>query len=64
VQVKDDVQQVFDSGYFDRCQPKAEDTRDGVKLIIEVRGYWDVSHARVLARVHRPVAEIPKPTFG
>ena len=35
-EVKDDVQQVFDSGYFDRCQPKAEDTRDGVKLIIEV----------------------------
>ena len=34
--MKDDVQQVFDSGYFDRCQPKAEDTRDGVKLIIEV----------------------------
>ena len=30
------MQQVFDSGYFDRCQPKAEDTRDGVKLIIEV----------------------------
>jgi len=62
--VKDDVQQVFDSGYFDRCQPKAEDTRDGVKLIIEVRGYGDMSHARGLARLWRPVAEMPKPRSG
>ena len=58
-EVKDDVQQVFDSGYFDRCQPKAEDTRDGVKLIIEVpiemihlpRGYQDWSGCNVRATI-------------
>ena len=35
-EVQHDVQRVFDSGYFSRCTPRAEDTRDGVKLILEV----------------------------
>ena len=35
-EVKSDMQHVFDSGFFCRAAPKAEDTRDGVKLIIEV----------------------------
>lgn len=35
-EVKHDVQRVFDSGFFSRCDPKAVDTRDGVKLTIEV----------------------------
>ena len=36
-EVQDDMQRVFDSGYFSQCQPQAEDTRDGVKLTINVR---------------------------
>ena len=36
-EVKDDIQRVFDTGFFDKCQPHGEDTRDGIKLIVEVR---------------------------
>lgn len=36
-EVQDDVHRVFDSGYFEKCHPHAEDTRDGVKLTVEVR---------------------------
>ena len=36
-EVKDDIQRVFDTGCFDKCQPHGEDTRDGIKLIVEVR---------------------------
>eukprot|EP00889_Picochlorum_renovo_P004346 jgi/Picre1/31376/NNA_006728.t1 len=45
-EVRDDVRRVFETGYFSSCRPKAEDTRDGVKLTIEVtpnpelRGLW------------------------
>ena len=35
-EVREDVKRVFDTGYFSSCRPKAEDTRDGVKLTIEV----------------------------
>lgn len=35
-EVRDDVKRVFDTGYFSSCRPKAVDTRDGVKLTIEV----------------------------
>ena len=35
-EVQDDMHRVFDSGFFERCQPHAEDTRDGVKLTVEV----------------------------
>ena len=35
-EVQEDVQRVFDTGYFSSCRPRAEDTRDGVRLIIEV----------------------------
>lgn len=35
-EVQDDMQRVFDTGYFQMCRPYAEDTRDGVKLTIEV----------------------------
>ena len=35
-EVKDDIQRVFDTGFFDKCQPHGEDTRDGIKLIVEV----------------------------
>ncbi|KAI8106913.1 hypothetical protein M9434_001566 [Picochlorum sp. BPE23] len=35
-EVRDDVRRVFETGYFSSCRPKAEDTRDGVKLTIEV----------------------------
>ena len=35
-EVRDDVKRVFETGYFSSCRPKAEDTRDGVRLTIEV----------------------------
>ena len=35
-EVEDEVAHVFELGWFARCQPNAEDTRDGVKLTIEV----------------------------
>jgi outer membrane protein insertion porin family len=36
-EVQDDVNRVFATGYFAQCQPIAEDTRDGVRVVIEVR---------------------------
>jgi len=36
-EVQDDVHRVFDSGFFEKCHPHAEDTRDGVKLTVEAR---------------------------
>ncbi len=35
-EVKADMHHVFDLGYFSKATPTPEDTRDGVKLIIEV----------------------------
>ncbi len=35
-EVEDEVAHVFELGWFAKCQPNAEDTRDGVKLTIEV----------------------------
>jgi outer membrane protein insertion porin family len=35
-EVQEDVQRVFDTGYFAACRPLAEDTRDGVRLTVEV----------------------------
>ncbi|KAG7666840.1 hypothetical protein Ndes2526B_g04666 [Nannochloris sp. 'desiccata'] len=35
-EVQEDVQRVFDTGYFSTCRPRAEDTRDGVRLTVEV----------------------------
>lgn len=37
LQVQEDVNRVFSTGYFANCQPIAEDTRDGVRVVIEVR---------------------------
>lgn len=34
-EVKDDIQRVFDAGYFQQLTPVAEDTRDGIKLTLE-----------------------------
>ena len=36
-EVKEDTNRVFSSGYFERLEPTTEDTRDGVKLIFNVR---------------------------
>ncbi len=36
-EVRQDVQRVFNTGWFRECVPDAVDTRDGVKLIINVR---------------------------
>lgn len=35
-EVQEDVNRVFATGYFAQCKPVAEDTRDGVKLTVEV----------------------------
>jgi hypothetical protein len=35
-EVESDLRRVFATGWFSSCAPDAEDTRDGVKLIIKV----------------------------
>ncbi len=35
-QVNDDLKRIFDTGYFHYAEWKAEDTRDGIKLSLEV----------------------------
>ena len=37
-EVSDDCSHIFNLGWFAKCTPKAEDTRDGVKLTIQVAG--------------------------
>jgi outer membrane protein insertion porin family len=41
-EVQADLKRVFATGWFSSCVPDAEDTRDGVKLVIKVRA-WRVS---------------------
>ena len=36
-EVRDDIQRVFDAGYFQELTPVAEDTRDGIKLTLQAR---------------------------
>ena len=37
----DDMHRVFGTGYFSLCTPRAEETRDGIKLTLEVCvGVW------------------------
>lgn len=36
-ELQEDVERVFKTGYFERCTPVPEDTRDGVALTIEVK---------------------------
>jgi outer membrane protein insertion porin family len=36
-EVSEDVNRVFSTGFFSTCHPVAEDTRDGVRLTIEVK---------------------------
>ena len=35
-EVQEDVERVFATGYFATCTPEAEDTRDGVRLTINL----------------------------
>ena len=35
-EVSDDCAHIFELGWFVKCHPQAEDTRDGIKLIIQV----------------------------
>lgn len=51
-EIQEDIGRVFDTGYFTKTVPISEDTRDGVKLTIEV-GFLGVvvnlhAHANVL----------------
>ncbi len=39
-EIQEDIGRVFDTGYFTKTVPISEDTRDGVKLTIEVWGRW------------------------
>jgi outer membrane protein insertion porin family len=39
-EVETDLRRVFATGWFSSCVPDAEDTRDGVKLIIKVGALW------------------------
>lgn len=38
-EVESDLRRVFATGWFSSCVPDAEDTRDGVKLIVKVGGH-------------------------
>lgn len=57
----DDMHRVFDTGYFSLCKPVAEETRDGIKLTLEVapnpelRGFT-VTGANMLPQVGRWLA--------
>lgn len=35
-EIRDDLQRVYNTGWFSNCDPMAEETRDGVKLVIKV----------------------------
>ncbi|CAG9465111.1 unnamed protein product [Pedinophyceae sp. YPF-701] len=35
--IRNDVERLFEMGYFSSCQPKAEDTRDGVRITFVVQ---------------------------
>ncbi|XVE78865.1 hypothetical protein DITRI_Ditri14bG0012400 [Diplodiscus trichospermus] len=35
-EIQEDVQRIFDSGYFSSCMPVAVDTRDGIRLVFRV----------------------------
>jgi len=58
-EVQDDVQRVFDTGFFSSCRPRAEDTRDGVRLTIEVTPNPELRGvvARGTARLPQAVVE-------
>lgn len=36
-EVSDDCAHIFELGWFTKCYPHAEDTRDGIKLTIQVQ---------------------------
>ncbi len=36
-EIRGEMEQIFDTGFFSLAAPKAEDTRDGVKITVEVR---------------------------
>lgn len=49
-EVQEDVHRIIASGYFMSCMPVAVDTRDGIRLIFQVIGYfgWNVGRSSVL----------------
>ena len=36
-EIRGEMEQIFDTGFFSLAAPKAEDTRDGVKITVQVR---------------------------
>ena len=51
-QVRDDIQRVFDAGYFQQLTPVAEDTRDGIKLTLEVSADSTMLQTPPLTQTH------------
>ena len=47
-EVQADLERIFATGYFSDCQPVAEDTRDGVKVTVQVlKGWGQIGRAHV-----------------
>ena len=55
-EVRDDIQRVFDAGYFKELTPVAEDTRDGIKLTLQV---LLGPHLVTSSRCHAPQTKTP-----
>lgn len=52
-EIQEDIGRVFDTGYFTKTVPISEDTRDGVKLTIEVCGHVGCVHVLLHAQRYR-----------
>jgi len=63
-EVREDVKRVFETGYFSSCRPKAEDTRDGVKLTIEVTPNPELRGAVVTGATRLPESVIEESFDG
>lgn len=57
-EVQDGVRRVFDTGFFTAASPRAEDTRDGVKLTVELAPYPRLKRVIVTGADALPAAVI------
>ncbi len=58
-EVRDDIQRVFDAGYFQQITPAAEDTRDGIKLTLQVLHKPGLSPDRTIPPACRDACHVP-----
>lgn len=63
-EVQEDVQRVFDTGYFSSCRPRAEDTRDGVRLTVEVTPNPELRGVVARGAAALPQAEMQRAFHG